>query len=426
MKEDFLQFIWRFGYFDKANLNTTEEESVKIIHPGHQNLDAGPDFLNGQVQIGNKVWHGQIEIHTSASEWNKHKHSSDPQYDSVILHVVHDHDIDIFYNNGLKIPTIELGHRIPLNLIRNHKTLMDQANWIPCSKLLKNNFSEIKWASWSDRLIVERLRSKISRLKNIHSVYKNDWENTLYIWLAYGFGLRVNAENFTSLAKRIPFNLVSKYRDQPHIVFALFYGAADMLFEDIDDDYYNELKKDWEFLRLKHNLVFGTPLLWKYHRMRPASFPTLRISQFASLLIMTSSLSSWIIGTEDINSIEKRFKLKAEPYWFTHSKFGHQVKNQSIRTGKGFVRQLLVNVIVPYLFFYGHTMGKQELKDKAINWLQQMKAEDNVIIRKWEEEGIIAKNAADTQALYHLKTAYCDQKACIKCSFGHSILKLAL
>jgi hypothetical protein len=74
MNEKFLHHIWLYKMYKPGLYTTIKGEPVEIIHPGFHNKDAGPDFFNAKVKIGDTLWAGNIEIHQNASDWQKHGH----------------------------------------------------------------------------------------------------------------------------------------------------------------------------------------------------------------------------------------------------------------------------------------------------------------------------------------------------------------
>ena len=422
MKEELLHFVWRYHHYDADRLYTTRGEKLHVINPGLINTDAGPDFKMAHVRIDQKDWHGQVEIHVRASDWVRHKHTEDPSYANVILHVVHSYDTDIYYKDGTVIPCLELKDKIPLYVFRNYDTLVQKLDWIPCAGMLQGQ-SSIYTLSWLERLIIERLEQKTGRLEALLTANNNHWEKTLYQWLAYGFGLRVNSSSFLELSKKISLKLVGKYRDRPKTLQALFFGMGGFLSDQLLDKYPKNLWSEFNFLTKKHPHLKVSPIHWKFHRMRPTGFPTIRLSQFVNFIQHHPALLSTILEEEHYKNLDRLFDLEAHPYWANHSKFDKLTKKTIKKTGTAFRNQLFINVIVPFVFYYGIKTDEQKYKDRALAWLQKIKAEKNSLIKRWEAEGIQPHHAADTQALYYLKTSYCDAKKCLSCHFGHQLIK---
>jgi len=420
--EDFLHYIWTFKLFNTQELNTVQNEPITILKSGQHNTDAGPDFFNAQIKIGETIWAGNVEIHINSSDWIKHHHEKDNAYNNVVLHVVYHHDVDIRTANGNLIPTVELKSLIDPKLISKYKQLISSKNWIACSKQI-NQVDDFILQNWLERLIFERLERKSIEITETLLLNKNDWEETFYQVLFKYFGLKVNAQPFHLLAKNSPLKIVEKHKNLLSIE-ALLFGQAGFLTKDVDDEYFLRLKKEYQFLSSKFNLTPLDKSLWKFLRLRPANFPTLRIAQLAKLLTQETRLFSRILAIDSVQELQKLFSVSASDYWNTHYQFGiTQKTNTAKRTGKIMTDSLIVNVVVPILFVYASSIQNEDLKNKAIRFLEQLNAEKNTIILNFEKLGIKSKNALQSQALIELKTNFCSQKKCLHCSIGNHLLK---
>ena len=420
--EDFLHYIWNFKLFNTSDLKTTNKETIKILKSGQHNTDAGPDFFNAQIKLENTLWAGNVEIHINSSDWVKHHHETDNAYNNVILHVVYHHDREIKNANGNAIPTLELKNLIDLKLILNYEQLISSKNWIPCSNQI-HSVDEFVITNWLERLVFERLERKSIEIEATLIKNKNDWEETFYQVLFKYFGLKVNAEPFLLLAKNTPLKIIEKHKTI-FSVEALLFGQAGFLEEVMEDEYHQRLKKEYQFLISKFNLIPLDKSLWKFLRLHPANFSTLRIAQLANLLTKEPRLFSKILSTNSVQELHKLFELTASKYWDNHYQFGvQQSKNINKRTGKLMIDSLIINVVVPILFVYATTTQQEELKNKAIQFLEKLTSEKNTILLNFEKLGVKSKNALQSQALIELKTNYCFQKKCLNCSIGNNLIK---
>lgn len=420
--EDFLHYIWNFKLFTKLNLKTTNNETLQILKSGQHNTDAGPDFFYAQLKIDDTTWAGNVEIHINSSDWLKHQHEKDLAYDNVILHVVYNHNVEIKNSKGIVIPTLELKNIIDYKLIDNYKSLMTNKNWIPCANQIKE-VDTFLLNNWLERLVIERLERKSIEIKSSLELNKNNWEETFYQQLFKYFGLKVNAEPFLLLSKGIPLKIIEKHNTIQSIESLLF-GQAGFLTKAFEDDYYKKLQKEYLFLASKFLLTPLDQSVWKFLRLRPANFPTLRIAQLANLLAKEPRLFSKILSTNSVQELHKMFELTASKYWDNHYQFGVlQSKNLSKKTGKLMIDSLIINVVVPILFVYATTTQHEELKNKAIQFLEKLTSEKNTILLNFEKLGVKSRNALHSQALIELKTNYCFQKKCLNCSIGNSLIK---
>lgn len=421
MQEDFLHYIWKHKKFEFSNLKTTNGSLLVIASIGSQNKNAGPDFFNAQLKIGEQLWAGNIEIHVKSSDWYLHSHETDSNYDNVILHVVWEHDTDIFRKDNTRIPTLVLKHYVSAEALHNYSKLFSKAQkWINC----ENDFSDINKftiTNWLERLYFERLERKSETIKQLLSDSKNDWEAVLFKMLAKNFGLKINGDAFLSLVNSVDFSIIRKISSNHSNLEALFFGQAGLLENDLQDAYYLELKKEYNFLRQKFNLSNQNVVPMQFFRLRPSNFPTIRLSQLASLYSNTQNLFSKIIELQKIEDVYDLFSTNVSPYWESHYTFGKGSKPSKKILSKSFVNLLLINTIVPIKFSYALSIGKQFDND-IINLMTQLPSERNSIIEKFQELKTNARTALESQGLIQLKNEYCDKNRCLQCAIGNEIL----
>lgn len=424
MKEDFLHYIWKYKLFNTANLTTHNGIAITVLNFGLHNTDAGSDFFNGKVKIGATTWAGNIELHINSSDWIKHKHQDDKAYDNVVLHVVYNNDKDILDKEGNVIPTLELKNLIDLQIIKKYEQLvLLPDSGIPCGKQIKT-VDEFTINSWLNRLAIERLERKSAEIEGMLKLNKNNWEETFYQYMFKYFGLKVNALPFELLAQNSPLKIIEKHHTISSIE-ALLYGQAGYLESDIEDEYYVKLKKEYQFLKAKFELVSLDKTIWKMLRLRPGNFPTIRISQLANLLSIKTRLFSKVLAAETVVELQNLFNAKTSDYWKTHYQFNETVENDTEKKlGIATINSIIINVIVPFTFVYGKAKQNEKLVDKSLNLLESIKAENNIIIKNWKALGVKSSNAMQTQSLIELKNNYCSQKKCLNCSIGNKILQL--
>ncbi|MCK5822790.1 MAG: DUF2851 family protein [Bacteroidales bacterium] len=420
MNEAFLQHIWKYHLFDKTELTASTGEEIEIINVGQKNIDAGPDFFNAKVKIDNTVWAGNIEVHINSSDWLKHFHNTNKAYDNVILHVVYNNDMQISRSNGEAITTIEL--KFDKKIFENYQDLIKNEQWVSCENEI-NNVDEFIVDFWLNSLLIERLESKSEYILNNLNRNNNNWEETFYQQLAKNFGTKINQLPFEQLTKSLPLLYLAKHKNNLLQIEALLFGQAGFLEDNIDgDDYYNSLKKEYLFLKDKFKLKPIEKYLWKFLRLRPSNFPTIRIAQFASLIFKSSSLFSKIINSDDLVEIKKYFSVSTSEYWDTHYMFNKSTKERKKRTGQVFINSLIINTIVPFLFVYSKSKDNEIYKIRALKFLEKLPAEKNSIINNWKLLKIPVPNAFYSQALIQLKNEYCNKKKCLYCQIGNRII----
>ncbi|MDR3227569.1 MAG: DUF2851 family protein [Prevotellaceae bacterium] len=419
MNEAFLQFIWRFGLFKKNSLTTTENENISILNLGMINNDSGPDFINAKIKIGKIIWVGNVEIHINASDWKRHKHNADKSYDNVVLHVVKNADCDVFRSNGTKIAVLEIQY--DSNLENRYKKLLDAQTWVACQNYV-GNIETFKVKHLLNRLLIERLEQRSVHINKILEETKNDFKEVFYRLLFRSFGFGVNALPFELLAQSTPLAAISKHRDSAFQMEALLFGQAGFLDESPADDYQQQLQKEYKFLQNKFALTPIEKHLWKFMRLRPTNFPTIRIAQLAKLLTQTDGLLAKIISFEKPDELNVFFDFNASEYWDTHYNFGKKTSKRVKSFGKKSAEKIIINLIVPYLFAYGKAKGIEKYSEKSLDLLEIILPEKNNVVEGWENVGVKVENAFYSQALIQLKTMYCNQKRCLQCAIGKNII----
>ncbi len=424
MTEAFLHYIWQHQMVAR-DLATTDGQPVAVHRAGDLNRDAGPDFFNSHLSIGGVEWVGNIEVHLRSSDWNAHRHSQDPAYNNVILHVVYEHDCEVRLENGTVPPTLELRRFIHPALVANYDSLMapDSDDAIPCAQRLAQ-VPGIVVESYLDRLAVERIEAKSKDVRRLLDESRGSWEQTCYWLMARYFGGKVNALPFELLAKATDQRFLARWKDNPQRVEALLMGQAGLLEGYFEDDYPRRLQADYEALQTGASLKPISGFLWRFFRLRPSAFPTIRISQFAHLVASSSNLFSTLLETPEADRLEKLFDCQASPYWDNHYHFDKPTTRTSAKhLGRMQAQLLIINAWVPLLFVYGEVRGQQQYKDQAISILEQLPPEDNAILRRFQGAGLSATNAAQSQALIQLRNHYCLNRQCLHCRIGHSIIK---
>ena len=409
MKEDFIYYLWENRLLN-LDLRTTDGDEISVISVGNRNFDSGADFINARIKIGGTLWAGQVEIHVRASDWFRHKHQYDDNYNNVILHVVYEYDTD-----SLKIPTLEIKDKFDISLLLNYNNFVNSRNWIPCGEFIGGvqGFTVI---SWLDRMLVERLENECKdldfKLKNNHY----DWGLTFYHRFMRYFGLKVNNDSFEYLSRILPLNLLLKHLDNEVYVESMLFGCAGFLDRDFEEEYPRLLKREFNMLKSKFTLKVMPVSNWKFLRLRPPNFPTIRIAQLAKIIVKNGNVFSKIRDSVDMCDIMELFDVELNPYWDDHFQFD-KVSNVEKRKifGKTAVDSVFINAIIPMLFYYGKFHSLESYKERAMTFLEQLEAEDNVVIRNFIKAGLSFDNAFQTQAALFMYKYYCKRRRCLEC-----------
>lgn len=421
MKEDLLQFIWKFQYFNRNELRCTDGDAVQIIYPGTYNSNQGPDFKEAKIKINNILWSGNIELHINSSHWHTHHHSDDTNFNNVILHVVWNHDAEINDANGNALSTIELQPRVSRLLLEKYRKLKENAKFIACENLL-SGLGGLALNSWKQRLVAERLIMKSKNIFTDLQQTRYHWEETFWWLIAANFGLTLNSGVFKKMARSLPLSLLAKHKKNIIQVEALLYGQAGLLSKSFEDKYPKMLQKEYFFYQKKYKLSPVDEELY-YLRMRPANFPTIRLAQLAMLICSSEHLFSKIKETESVDELKKMFSVTANDYWHYHYVFDEVSDYKIKKLGSQMVNNIIINTVVPVIFSYGLHHSEEALKEKAIRWLEEIAPEKNTITQGFERLSYSNKSAFDSQAYIQLKKEYCDHHLCLQCAIGNSILK---
>jgi hypothetical protein len=422
MKENLLHFLWKLKLFSTTQLISTNGEIIEIVSAGTANLNAGPDFLNAKLVINSQLWAGNVEIHLNSSDWYAHNHENDENYDSVILHVVWEHNIDVFRKTNQPIATLELKNYISKELLNNYQQLFSKnKNWINCENDIASIDSFIL-TNWIDRLYVERLENKAEQIQNTVASLNNNWEAALFVLLAKNFGLKINAEAFMNFANSFDISIVRKVSSNLEHLEALFFGQAGMLSNETESEYFNKLKKEYNFLKVKFQLTPISNGQVQFFRLRPNNFPTIRLSQLAMVYHRHQNLFSKIVETENIEGFYELFDLATSTFWEMHYTFETASKKSIKKITKPFIDLLLINTIIPMKFLYLKNLGTNDLSP-ALTIIAGIKPEKNEIISKFNELKIKSNTAFETQALLQLKNDYCNKQLCLNCAIGKELIK---
>jgi hypothetical protein len=421
MKEDFLHYVWKFQKLEVGNFYTSNNEILHVKKQGSHNLNSGPDFFNAQIELNGQLWAGNVELHVKSSDWYAHAHEMDPAYDNVILHVVWEHDAEIYRKDGSVIPTFTVKKHIPKPTLEQYQKLFSkEKKWISC----ENDFDSVNAftvENWLERLYLERLQKKeeilLKELKNT----QNHWESLLFRMLCKNFGLKVNGDSFFSIAKSIDFSVVKKCRQERQDLEALLMGQAGLLDGETEDWYFKTLKANYAYLKHKFQLQNENVISPKFFRLRPPNFPTVRLAQFTMLYFEQENLFSKIIAAQNVNELYTLFNVTGSEYWDTHFNFGVGSMERKKRISKSFMDLLIINTIIPLKFCYAVQQGK-DISEEIMELASKISCEENAIVKKFNSLKEISKSSYQSQALLQLKSEYCDKNRCLHCAIGNSIL----
>lgn len=420
MNEHFLSFIWKYSYFNLRSLTTTENEIVLINSPGIQNTNAGPDFDNASIVLDGLSWKGKVELHVKSSDWENHGHHYDKNYNSVILHVVWEFDKMVYRQDGSALPTLVLKDRVEQELIMKYQLLHSEKAFIPC----EDSFQQVKRItklSFLDALLMKRLERKG---RDVLLKYEKslDWREVTYSQIAKVFGIKVNQLPFEQLATKLPYKILQKHKGHLLQIEAMLFGVAGFLEEEIQDEYHEALKKEFNFLKSKYSLFPMNKEQWKFSRMRPSSYPTQRLARFAALLNQSSDLFLEAIDVTETEKVKKWVQIEVRDYWKQHYHF-HK-KADKVVNSKILEDNMVINGVIPLKVAYGISKQQNAYFDTSIDLLTNIGTEKNSIEKHWKKLGMPLYNACDSQASLELYNEYCSKKKCLDCMIGVELIKI--
>ena len=428
--EQLLHYTWKHKLYPLKELTTSDGQRVEIVDPGLHNRNAGPDFFNAKIRIGSTMWVGNVEIHDKSSDWYQHGHDKDSRYDNVVLHVAAELDTEVMKSNGEYVPQLQLS--VPDDVLTHYDELQKTDEYPPCYKVIPD-LSALIIHSWMAALQTERLEQKTEAIRKRAELCNGSWEDAYFVTLARNYGFGINGEVFEQWAYNIPLNAVAHHRDDLFQIEAIFMGQAGLLELDsipeyyqkdaLNDGYFAKLRNEYQYLAHKFSMKPIDFKLWRFLRLRPQNFPHIRISQLANLYYQQKAGLSQLIECETLDELKSVLKSQVTPYWETHYTFGSTSPKNEKHLSYGSINLLMINTAIPMLFAYGRHTTKEVLCDKAFDFLEQLKAENNHIIRMWQQVGLPVKTAGDSQALIQLKKEYCDKKECLRCRFGYEYLR---
>ena len=428
--EQLLHYVWRHKMFPLQEMHTTDGKLVEVIDPGLHNRNAGPDFFNAKVKIDGTLWVGNVEIHDRSHDWYVHGHDHDSAYNNVVLHVAGVVDDNVITSDGKFLPQLQLD--VPKEINDHYKELLETDQYPPCYKII-HDLTKLTIHSWMSALQTERLEQKTEAIKARVDRNNGSWEDGYFTTLARNYGFGINGDAFEMWANTLPLKAVDHHRDDVFQIEAIFMGQAGLLElntipsqyqrDALNEGYFAKLRNEYQYLAHKFSMKPMDATMWRFLRLRPQNFPHIRISQLANLYYSRRAGLSSIVECTTIEQLKAVLATSVTPYWATHYTFGSTSCRNDKNLSPASLNLLMINTAIPMLFAYGKHKSDEAICDRAFDLLEQLKAENNHITRLWQQCGLTAQNAGDSQALIQLKKEYCDKKDCLRCRIGFEYLK---
>ena len=428
--EELLHYVWKHKLLPLTELQTTDGRVIEILDPGLHNRNAGPDFFNAKVKIGGTLWVGNVEIHMKSSDWYRHGHDRDAHYNNVVLHVVALADMEAKTQDGNYLPQMVL--QIPQPLKDNYEVLLHNDQYPPCYRIIPD-LTRLTVHSWMAALQTERLEQKTEAIQRRVDQCDGSWEDAYFVTLARNYGFGINGEAFEQWALNVPLRAVGKHRDDLFQIEAIFMGQAGLLqlesiperyqADALNEGYFAKLRNEYLYLAHKFTLTPMSYEPWQFLRLRPQNFPHIRIAQLANLYYERKAGLSVLLECGALERLRRWLQTHVTPYWESHFLFGAESPQSSKKTSISSANLLIINTAIPMLFAVGRHRQNEKYCDRAFDFLEQLKAEDNHIIRMWKACGLEVNTASDSQALIQLKKQYCDKRDCLRCRIGYEYLR---
>ena len=159
---------------------SAEGQPLYVYSPGIHNLFEGPDFLQARIKIEALEWCGSVEFHLKASDWYTHQHHLDAAYNNVILHLVWEDDVEVYNQEGTRVPTLSVKSWVSASQLTAFSAFFYQKKeGIVCADCFRSVNPLIRMG-WKQRLFVERLERRVNEIEK-HLVQANqDWEAVFF------------------------------------------------------------------------------------------------------------------------------------------------------------------------------------------------------------------------------------------------------
>lgn len=384
MEESFIQFLWAEGLIARTDLRTSQGEAVDIIDRGEWNMHSGPDFLNAIVKVGQITWAGPVEVHLKSSDWYHHNHQKDPAYNNVILHLVLELDKMVEVAGSRNLPTLVLPIEKYEYLYVNYINWVANGNELYCASELKSIPKEL-WQTWIGEMSAIRFSEKQNEAWQLLESTKGDYELAYWGMMAKTIGGFLNGDTMRDFVRGIPWISVRrKTWCWPDFESFLLHFAG---------------------LRFSNEGVYWSKVFhlepwdkskWKWGRIRPSSFPEVRLLQWG-----------WIYFHKTLRG-EVTF-----PYWTKSAwkDFNGMKPGEASRQGWKINSAPAESVL----------FEKGDPKDVSV-W-EDLPPEINRVVRKFDNAGMSFTTARETQGVLYLDKAFCGMKKCLNCAIGKYYLK---
>lgn len=364
--ERHLQCIWFDPRLRPSRLSTLEGEPVCVIDPGRWNLEAGPDFRDAVLLIGEERRRicGDVEIHIASNDWTQHGHGGDCRYKNVRVHVTYYADsnpadlpkgtLHISLADGLRHTAGFHFEDIDLTAYPFHH----YGAASPCSEEFKTVSIATKRALL-EAAGEERLNRKAQRISL--ALATQTAEQIFYEQTLYALGFKHNRKPFLTLAERLPVSQLTALCKED--AYAVLLGVSHLMPAKIPPDWPDASRAfardcwdQWFHHRNQWEERIMMADCWQYANLRPLNDPTRRMAAAAAWFSDGGDLLKKIVNLAKENPITfvkevtNLLTSVSHPYWSYHESWRSTTKTQPVAlVGQGRADAMIINVITPML-----------------------------------------------------------------------------
>jgi hypothetical protein len=426
--EEFLYHIWDAQHL-KENLKTLSGKKIIIKFPGRWNTDSGPDFKDAILEINGKIQKGDIEIDLTTYNWKSHAHNENPEFNSVLLHIVYEDNGKYPFtisDDGGKIEVLEVKEQLAddINKLVKHYSGKPYSEKDKTCKLF-NNMNKNETDHFLARMGLMRFGKKIKRFSAEH--FFSDFDQLLYMGFMEALGYSKNKYQMLQIALNNPFKDLKKFynegltKDELIAILLCSSGLIDHLPATIALDH----KKIWQ--KFFHNQKFVNKTVgikWKLFRIRPVNHPVVRILQVTDLLYDSLETSFFhnilkLFSLPSNNFKLSDFKKKLYNYFQTENNY----LPERYKLGKTRIDTILINIILPLTIIYAREKKYKKLEDTAFDIYQNFPGLPANYLTQYmekflceEQKKLVRKRAIYQQGLLNVYYENCQYHSCDDCS----------
>ncbi len=410
-----------------TDLLTDQGEHFRKIYAGRPVSGPGCDFQDAIFAIDGRLMLGDVELHVDAREWYMHGHHRDNRYNNVALHVVmwHSGDIPTVLENGRMIPTVSLRTLMETTgdsgcQVNQNQPLLPARTCPAAQMVRKGGMLQTILAECGHK----RFEAKADYFRTVQG--ENDAEQMLFRGIMGALGYSRNTSAFEKLADLISCETLKREAVGGRtLVVALMLGSAGLLecsknrsTEKTNSGYYVELKRLWQ--RSGREPAMSREE-WCLYGIRPGNTPLYRI-EAAAELVMRYRKSGFLSGMLELLQAapDHNYHAGLEEGLIVERTDNMRRKKRPALLGKMRAGEIVVNIILPYLYSYALAAKRKTLAEKALRLYSCYPATGQNYITRLMAGNLgvghgASMNACSQQGLLYIFKTYCRHRACASC-----------